>query len=128
MKTIDFRVRLRTPQMLKPWNPDNPAPHFEQYITLYKMEKRLTEMSLSDFINNMNNQGITQGVIAPESLWAWRGYDGDGWICSRAAQVACEKGFLLRKPYPELGFDLTKYTNKTLRLGGSRAPGSEWLA
>jgi hypothetical protein len=77
---------------------------------------------------DLPRQGITQGVIAPESLWAWRGYDSDGWICSKAAQVACEKGFLLRKPYPELGFDLTKYTNKTLRLGGSRAPGSEWLA
>lgn len=72
-------------------------------------------------------EGVSQGVIAPESLWAWRGYDRDGWICSRAAQVACEKGFLLRKPYPELRFDLTKYTKQTLRLGGSRTPGSDWL-
>ena len=73
-------------------------------------------------------EGITSGVIAPESLWAWRGYDRDGWICSRAAQVACEKGFLVRRPYENLGFDLTRYTKQTLRLGGSRAPGSDWLA
>ena len=54
--------------MLKPWNPDNPAPHFEQYIKLYKMEKRLTEMSLPDFIKNMNNQGIAQGVVCGGSI------------------------------------------------------------
>jgi len=32
LETTDFRVRLRTPHMLKPWDPDNPAPHFKQYI------------------------------------------------------------------------------------------------
>lgn len=73
-------------------------------------------------------EGVRNSVIASESLWAWRGYDGDGWVCSEAAKVACEKGFLLRKPYPDLKIDLTNYTTATLRLGGSRAPGAEWLA
>lgn len=72
--------------------------------------------------------GITQGVIAPESLWAWRGYNGDGWVCSKAARVACEQGFLIRKPYPELGIDLTKYTRATTNLGGSKPPSDKWLA
>lgn len=72
--------------------------------------------------------GVTQGVVARESLWAWRGYDGDGWVCSEAARVACEKGFLIRKPYPELNVDLTKYTPDTIRIGGSRVPGDKWLA
>lgn len=76
----------------------------------------------------MPELGIRQSVIAPESLWAWRGYDSDGWSCSAAAKVACEQGFLVRKPYPDLGIDLTQYTERTIRLGGSKAPGKKWLA
>ena len=72
-------------------------------------------------------RGIRDSVIASESLWAWRGYDGDGWICAKAAQVATTKGFLVRKPYPELGFDLTQYSDSTLRLGGSRPPSQKWV-
>lgn len=72
--------------------------------------------------------GIEQWPVAPESLWAFRGYSGDGWVCSEAAKVACEKGFLVRKPYPELKIDLTEYTEQTVRLGGARAPGANWLA
>lgn len=72
--------------------------------------------------------GVRQGVIAAESIWAWRGYDRDGWICSKAAQVAGEQGFLARKPYPDIGIDLTKYTEQTIRLGGSRKPSDKWLA
>lgn len=71
--------------------------------------------------------GVMHSVVASESLWAWRGYDGDGWICSKAAQVATTQGFLIRKPYPGLGIDLTKYTDDTLALGGSRPPSLAWL-
>jgi hypothetical protein len=71
--------------------------------------------------------GVRANVVASESLWAWRGYNRDGWVCSRAAQIAGEKGFLIRKPYPELGIDLTRYTESTNRLGGSSPPGSKWL-
>ena len=73
-------------------------------------------------------EGVEQGAIAPESLWAWRGFDSDGWVCSKSAEVATTKGFLVRKPYPDLGIDLTRYTDKTIRLGGSRTPGAMWLA
>jgi len=65
--------------------------------------------------------------IASESIYAWRGSNGHGWVCSEAAKVACEKGFLIRKPYPELGFDLTKYSTSTLKLGGAKAPDNKWL-
>ena len=68
MDVIDFRVRLRTEQMLKPWNPDNPAPHFEEYIRLYKMEPRLSEMKLPDFVSNMHVQGISKGVVCGGSI------------------------------------------------------------
>jgi hypothetical protein len=71
--------------------------------------------------------GVKDSVVAAESLWAWRGYDRDGWVCSYAAQVATTKGFLVRKPYPELGIDLTEYTERTIRLGGSTSPGQKWL-
>ena len=72
-------------------------------------------------------RGVRDSVIASESLWAWRGYDSDGWICAKAAQVATTKGCLVRKPYPELGFDLTQYSDSTLRLGGSRPPSQKWV-
>ena len=62
--------------------------------------------------------------IAQESLWMWRGYDDDGWVCDAAAQVAMEQGFLLRQNYPSLGFDFTRYTNQSIKVGGSRRPGA----
>ena len=65
--------------------------------------------------------------IACESLWAWRGRDSDGWTCADVAATATTKGFLLRKPYPELKCDLTEYTETTIRLGGSRPPSKAWL-
>jgi hypothetical protein len=71
--------------------------------------------------------GIRESVIASESLFAWRNFAGDGWVCSEAAKVACEKGFLIRKPYPDLKIDLTHYTEKTIRLGGATPPGENWL-
>ena len=72
--------------------------------------------------------GIRNSVIAAESLFAWRGFSSDGWVCSEAAQVACQQGFLIRKPYPHLGIDLTNYTKKTIQLGGATPPGGDWLA
>jgi len=63
LETIDFRVHLRTPHMLKPWDPDNPAPHFKQYIDFYKMRPRLTSQSMDTFVNNMNEGGVAKGVV-----------------------------------------------------------------
>jgi hypothetical protein len=63
MGIIDFRVRLRTKQLLKPWNPENPAPHFEQYIPLYKMWPRLTEMAVDELLGHMNKSGVEKGVV-----------------------------------------------------------------
>lgn len=63
MEIIDFRVRLRTHQLLKPWNPKNPAVRFEQYIKLYKMESRCSEMPMDEFITMMNSKGVSSGVV-----------------------------------------------------------------
>ncbi len=65
---IDFRVRFRTSLMLEPWIPEKPAPHFEQYIELYKMKPRLTEMGMDQFVSNMNDQGIARGVVCGGSF------------------------------------------------------------
>jgi hypothetical protein len=78
-------------------------------------------------VPEMPEEGIKNFPIAPESLFAWRGYNGDGWVCSEAAKTACEKGFLIRKPYPELKIDLTEYNEKTIKLGGATPPGESWL-
>lgn len=48
-KVIDSRVRLRTKQLLKAWTTDL-KPFFRDYIKLYQMEKRLTEMPVDDLI------------------------------------------------------------------------------
>lgn len=63
MDIIDFRVRFRTDHMLTPWNPENPAPHFEQYIDLYNMKERLSELSMDDFVDNMHVKGVRKGVV-----------------------------------------------------------------
>ena len=75
----------------------------------------------------LSREGVRNIPIASESLWAWRGHSGEGWVCSKAAQTATTKGFLIRKPYPDLNIDLTRYTKSTNRLGGSRPPNRAWL-
>ena len=67
MQIIDFRVRLRTAQLLKPWNIDNPAEHFKQYIKLYKMEPRLSVIGAAETIKEMTSHGISQAVICGSS-------------------------------------------------------------
>ena len=68
MEIIDFRVRLRTPHMLKPWDPDDPAPHFRQYIDLYKMRPRLTPLDMAQMVTEMGQGGVAQGVVCGGSI------------------------------------------------------------
>jgi predicted TIM-barrel fold metal-dependent hydrolase len=68
MDVVDFRVRLRTEHMLGPWNPDDPAPHFSQYITLYNMRPRLTAMDMPTYIATMNGGGVSRGVVCGGSI------------------------------------------------------------
>lgn len=78
-------------------------------------------------VPEMPAEGVKNFPVAPESLFAWRGSNRDGWICSEAAQTALTKGFLIRKPYPGLKLDLTRYDATTIKLGGATAPGEDWL-
>ena len=68
MDVVDFRVRLRTEHMLGPWNPDDPAPHFSQYIDLYKMRPRLTPMDMPEYIATMTGGGVSRGVVCGGSI------------------------------------------------------------
>ncbi len=68
MDVVDFRVRLRTEHMLGPWDPEDPAPHFSQYIELYKMRPRLTPMAVPEYIATMNAGGVAKGVVCGGSI------------------------------------------------------------
>jgi hypothetical protein len=68
--------------------------------------------------------GIAQGVLAPEAIYALRGYSGDGWSCEAALEVAIGKiGAVSRRNHPDAGWDLTRYSKATAhKYGGSRPP------
>jgi predicted TIM-barrel fold metal-dependent hydrolase len=68
MDVVDFRVRLRTEHMLGPWNPDDPAPHFSQYIDFYKMRPRLTPVDMTEYIATMTRGGVSRGVVCGGSI------------------------------------------------------------
>lgn len=73
-------------------------------------------------------EAVKHAVLSQESVFAWRGFDDDGWSCDAAAHTIMDKGFLLRQNYPSLGIDLTKYTEQTIKLGGARRPSGAVLA
>ncbi len=68
MDVVDFRVRLRTEHMLGPWDPEDPAPHFSQYIDLYKMRPRLTPLAMTEYIAEMRRGGVSRGVVCGGSV------------------------------------------------------------
>lgn len=70
--------------------------------------------------------GIKAGVFSTEAIYWYRGYDGDGWTCEDAASVVTSKsGLWLRNNYPDLGFDLRKYSGSLEGKYGRRSPPSE---
>ena len=63
------------------------------------------------------------GVLATEPNYWWRNHGGDGDSCDRAAECAMRQaGMWLRKDYPEVGIDLTRYSGRTAGKWGSRNP------
>lgn len=64
---IDFRVRLRTPELLSAWSPE-PAPHFREYVRLYKMSPRLEFQKPEETIVEMEKEGIERAVLCGGSL------------------------------------------------------------
>jgi hypothetical protein len=71
-------------------------------------------------------EGIADGVLSTEAYYWWRGYNGDGWFCPAVARVATQtSGAFLRKNYPELGVDLTRYSGRNAGLYGANKPPGE---
>lgn len=67
--------------------------------------------------------GIRNGVFSTEALYWYRRHGGDGWFCGSAAKVMQkESGLWIRKNYPELGIDLTKYDGRTAGKWGRTPP------
>ena len=79
-------------------------------------------------VPELPTRGISEGVISSDFFYWYRGYDGDGWSCHAATNVAVDKGMLLRKPYPELGVDLTEYSGRMAGKYGRRRPPEEITA
>jgi hypothetical protein len=73
-------------------------------------------------------EGVKQGVLSTEAIYWWR-YERmgprsmDGWTCPDAAKhVTTNSGLWIRKPYPDFGFDLTKYSAGNIRKYLGRNP------
>ena len=70
----------------------------------------------------LESDGIKQGVLSSEYLYWWRGYNGDGWDCATAAEMIRKNGMMVRKNYPELSLNLTKYSGRLAGKYGSQQP------
>lgn len=68
-------------------------------------------------------EGISQGVLSTEAIYWYRRHGGDGWNCDEAANVTMkESGLWVRKDYPEIGVNLTKYSGSLAGKYGSKTP------
>ena len=69
------------------------------------------------------------GVLSTEAIYNWRRHGGDGWNCAAAANVMLQdSGLWLRKEYPEIGVDFSKYSSRNAGIYGSRTPPESWRA
>ena len=67
--------------------------------------------------------GVKNGALSSEAIYWYRGYNGDGWQCEKAAQVVCQESAIwIRKPYPDLDIDLTKYSGGLAGKYGAKSP------
>lgn len=72
-------------------------------------------------------QGVQQGILSTEALYWYRRRAGrDGWFCGASAKVSItESATWVRKAYPELGVDLTKYSGRLATQYGRNPPTGE---
>jgi hypothetical protein len=76
----------------------------------------------------VSDTGRLNGVLSTEAIYNWRRHGGDGWSCQAAARVMLkESGLWLRKNYPEINVDFTRYSSRNAGLYGSRTPPASWL-
>lgn len=76
----------------------------------------------------VNDEGRLNGVLSTEAIYNWRRHSGDGWFCSAAAKVVMtESGLWLRKNYPEINVDFTRYSSRNAGIYGRNTPPESWL-
>ena len=63
----------------------------------------------------VSEEAQRDGVFSTESIYWFRNHGGpDGWSCEHAAEVmTSQSGLWVRKDYPEIGINLTRYSAKT---------------
>lgn len=75
----------------------------------------------------ISDEARLNGVLSTEAFYNWRRHGGDGWICAEAVDVAMEdSGLWLRKEYPEISVDFTRYSSKNAGIYGSKTPPDSW--
>lgn len=62
MQVIDARVRLRTETLLKLWDVKK-HPELSEYITMYDMQDRLSELSTADLLSQAQEAGVEQVLV-----------------------------------------------------------------
>ncbi len=71
-------------------------------------------------------EGIKAGVLSTEAAYWFRGHGGDGWQCESDASVAVKyAGCVVRKDYPSIGVNLTKYSGSVAGKWGRSQPPAE---
>jgi hypothetical protein len=74
-------------------------------------------------IPDVPSLGLAQGGLSTEVSYWYRGSNGDGWYCGAAANVSIKSaGAVVRKNYPEIGLDLTKYSSSLAGKWGRTRP------
>lgn len=93
------------------------------FICDIKSGKADEETGKLEGLPNIPAAGIKEGALSSEAIYWYRGYNGDGWQCEKAAEIACDKSALwIRQPYPDLGFDLTNYSGDLAGKYGAKSP------
>jgi hypothetical protein len=76
----------------------------------------------------ISTEGEVNSILQTATWYWFRGYNGDGWSCSTAVNVAKNRiGAALCKNYPEIGVDLTLCNGRNEGLYGSRQPPDAWV-
>ncbi len=67
--------------------------------------------------------GLSNGALSTEVSYYFRGSNSHGWYCGAAANVAIKKaGAVVRKNYPDINLDLTKYSGSLASKWGRTPP------
>lgn len=78
---------------------------------------------------DVSEEGKRDGIFSTECIYWWRSHGGDGWSCGHASNVLkTQSGLWVRKDYPELGVNLSRYSGSTAGKYGRTAPPENYLA